>query len=142
VQAEIIFLLSGSGAASRRWYDRPLVPGHLFMVGDPKQAIYRFRGADIATYWQAREAIERQTTWSEFPRTSDREAQFFNISTIVSGHRSKRRKPDMSSWKQRGTMRSMGFRASPRSRSISFRSRGWMISAMRKRGSSLKPAQG
>lgn len=30
------------------------------MVGDPKQAIYRFRGADIATYLQAREAVERQ----------------------------------------------------------------------------------
>lgn len=60
VQAEIIFLLSGSGAAAGRWYDRPLMPGHLFMVGDPKQAIYRFRGADIATYRQAREAIERQ----------------------------------------------------------------------------------
>ncbi len=60
VQAEIIFLLAGSGAASGHWYDRPLMPGHLFMVGDPKQAIYRFRGADIATYRQAREAIERQ----------------------------------------------------------------------------------
>jgi len=30
------------------------------MVGDPKQAIYRFRGADIATYQLAREAIERR----------------------------------------------------------------------------------
>jgi CRISPR-associated exonuclease Cas4 len=60
VQAEIIFLLAGSGAASGHWYDRPLMPGHLFMVGDPKQAIYRFRGADIATYRQAREVVERQ----------------------------------------------------------------------------------
>jgi ATP-dependent exoDNAse (exonuclease V) beta subunit len=30
------------------------------MVGDPKQAIYRFRGADISSYTQARAAIERQ----------------------------------------------------------------------------------
>lgn len=37
-----------------------MLPGSLFMVGDPKQAIYRFRGADIATYRLAREAVERQ----------------------------------------------------------------------------------
>jgi CRISPR-associated exonuclease Cas4 len=37
-----------------------LLPGRLFMVGDPRQAIYRFRGADIATYRQAREAVEQQ----------------------------------------------------------------------------------
>jgi len=30
----------------------------LFMIGDPKQAIYSFRGADIHTYLQAREATE------------------------------------------------------------------------------------
>ena len=29
-------------------------PGSLFMIGDPKQAIYSFRGADIFTYIQAR----------------------------------------------------------------------------------------
>ncbi|NOQ46000.1 MAG: exodeoxyribonuclease V subunit beta [Desulfobulbaceae bacterium] len=29
-------------------------PGTLFMIGDPKQAIYSFRGADIFTYLQAR----------------------------------------------------------------------------------------
>ena len=43
-----------------RWHERRLLPGRLFMVGDPKQAIYRFRGADIATYRLARAAIERQ----------------------------------------------------------------------------------
>ena len=32
-------------------------PGALFLVGDPKQAIYRFRGADIAAYVGAREAF-------------------------------------------------------------------------------------
>jgi len=29
--------------------------GHLIMIGDPKQAIYRFRGGDIDTYLEARE---------------------------------------------------------------------------------------
>jgi exodeoxyribonuclease-5 len=32
-------------------------PGALFMVGDPKQAIYRFRGADVATYVAMRELM-------------------------------------------------------------------------------------
>jgi ATP-dependent helicase/nuclease subunit A len=31
------------------------LPGHLVVVGDPKQAIYSFRGADVDTYLQARD---------------------------------------------------------------------------------------
>jgi len=32
----------------------------LFLIGDPKQAIYAFRGADIFTYMEARDQAERQ----------------------------------------------------------------------------------
>lgn len=57
VQSEILFRIAGSSAAER-WTDTVLRPGALFMVGDPKQAIYRFRGADIEVYHLARRNIE------------------------------------------------------------------------------------
>ncbi|HMF95308.1 MAG TPA: 3'-5' exonuclease, partial [Vicinamibacterales bacterium] len=34
--------------------------GKLFIVGDPKQAIYRFRGTDVATYWRVRDALRER----------------------------------------------------------------------------------
>ena len=36
-------------------------PGALFLVGDPKQAIYRFRGADIEAYALAKAVIAKAT---------------------------------------------------------------------------------
>lgn len=60
VQAEILFLLCGMADDAPAWHERRLEPGHLFLVGDPKQAIYRFRGADLATYLTVRRAIEEQ----------------------------------------------------------------------------------
>ncbi|WOH53221.1 exodeoxyribonuclease V subunit beta [Bradyrhizobium sp. sBnM-33] len=60
VQAEIIFLLCSGAEDGTAWHRRPLRPGQLFVVGDPKQAIYRFRGADLATYLTVRQAIEDQ----------------------------------------------------------------------------------
>ena len=60
VQAEIMFLLAAgedpSGAAGPAdWRALPLRPGALFVVGDPKQSIYRFRRADIEIYNHVRE---------------------------------------------------------------------------------------
>jgi CRISPR-associated exonuclease Cas4 len=60
IQCEIVFLLTSSNEAGGPWHERRLLPGRLFMVGDPKQAIYRFRGADVATYRKARRAVEHQ----------------------------------------------------------------------------------
>ncbi|WP_352340106.1 UvrD-helicase domain-containing protein, partial [Psychrobacter sp. 16-MNA-CIBAN-0192] len=46
----------------------------LAMIGDPKQAIYGFRGADIFTYIGAKEAVEQSqqfTLGTNFRSSSD-----------------------------------------------------------------------
>jgi exodeoxyribonuclease-5 len=60
LQAEILFRLCGKGEVSQPWEEWRLRPGQLFIVGDPKQSIFRFRFADINTYLRARQAIELQ----------------------------------------------------------------------------------
>ena len=44
--------------------------GSLFLIGDPKQSIYRFRGADLHTYKKARDAADRRHTLAENHRSS------------------------------------------------------------------------
>ena len=59
VQVELLWRLCGEGEPGQPWQDQILRDGALFCVGDPKQAIYRFRGADVNTYMAAREEIRR-----------------------------------------------------------------------------------
>lgn len=58
IQAEVILLLAGAPSAERDWTRVALRPGALFVVGDPKQSIYRFRRADIDIYQRVRQRIE------------------------------------------------------------------------------------
>ncbi len=51
VQAEILLLLAAADEREADWQRARPSPGKLFIVGDPKQAIYRFRGTDVGTYW-------------------------------------------------------------------------------------------
>ena len=63
LQTEIFWRLCGepsNDGDTDDWTAFTLRPGALFLVGDPKQAIYRFRGADIAAYVTAREAFRAQ----------------------------------------------------------------------------------
>ena len=69
IQAEMMLLLTASDmdTAGLDWLDCVPREGALFVVGDPKQSIYRFRRADIATYnlvkekfqqWEGAEVLE------------------------------------------------------------------------------------
>ncbi len=58
LQSEILWRLCAEAPDSAApWTEWPLRPGSLFLVGDPKQAIYRFRGADVASYVAARDRL-------------------------------------------------------------------------------------
>ena len=50
LQAEILMLLASDSADATDYRELRTRPGKLFVVGDPKQAIYRFRRADVTLY--------------------------------------------------------------------------------------------
>jgi len=73
IQAEVMLLASADDPAETAWRACRPVPGSLFVVGDPKQSIYRFRRADIVTYNEVKRIIAAYgqvvTLWSNFRST-------------------------------------------------------------------------
>jgi ATP-dependent helicase/nuclease subunit A len=58
IQYEILlYLAEQPGQAAMDWRQVKVVPGKIFVVGDPKQSIYAFRRADIEAYLEVVEKI-------------------------------------------------------------------------------------
>jgi ATP-dependent exoDNAse (exonuclease V) beta subunit len=60
VQAEILTILSSDDPSVTEWRAARPLPGKLFLVGDPKQSIYRFRRADILFYQDICQELRRK----------------------------------------------------------------------------------
>ena len=61
LQMEILLRLSAADGGEEDWRSIRSVPGRLFVVGDPKQSIYRFRRADVESYRAAARGLERES---------------------------------------------------------------------------------
>ena len=72
LQAEILVLLSAGDPAESDWRRVHPQPGKLFIVGDPKQAIYRFRRADVETYREVCELLQERGAKRAYLHTSFR----------------------------------------------------------------------
>jgi ATP-dependent helicase/nuclease subunit A len=60
LQAEILLLLSAEDAAQSDWLKVAPKAGKLFVVGDPKQSVYKFRRADVVLYREIRDALQER----------------------------------------------------------------------------------
>lgn len=59
IQAQVLLYLTATDPRQQNWRLCRPAPGSLFVVGDPKQSIYRFRRADIEIYNEVKQIIER-----------------------------------------------------------------------------------
>ena len=60
LQAEILLLLAAGDPAEADWRKVSPTPGKLFVVGDPKQSVYKFRRADVVLYREIRDALQNR----------------------------------------------------------------------------------
>lgn len=79
MQAEIFFYLASENPVAK-WYECKPRPGSLFIVGDPKQSIYRFRSADVSSYLRVKGlfAENEKLTLSQNFRSKDTLINHFN----------------------------------------------------------------
>jgi ATP-dependent helicase/nuclease subunit A len=57
LQAELLLLLASEDPSEQDWSRVKPAAGKLFVVGDPKQSIYRFRRADVGVYQTVRDLL-------------------------------------------------------------------------------------
>jgi|APLak6261679142_1056127.scaffolds.fasta_scaffold00009_134 ATP-dependent exoDNAse (exonuclease V) beta subunit len=72
LQSEIVLLLSADDPKESEPFSSRPVPGKLFVVGDPKQSIYRFRRADILLYERVKKHLVAHQAEVVFLSTSFR----------------------------------------------------------------------
>jgi ATP-dependent helicase/nuclease subunit A len=60
LQAEILLLLAADDPAEADWRNVAPKPGKLFVVGDPKQSVYKFRRADVVLYRDIRDGLAQR----------------------------------------------------------------------------------
>lgn len=62
LQMKILFLLTAT-RQPENWFEADTAPNSLFLVGDPKQSIYRFRNADLRIYDQVKALANKDSKW-------------------------------------------------------------------------------
>jgi ATP-dependent exoDNAse (exonuclease V) beta subunit len=74
LQAELLMLLASADVSATDWLAVTPVPGKLFIVGDPKQSIYRFRRADVVLYQNVKRRLCERGAALEYLTVSFRAA--------------------------------------------------------------------
>ncbi len=72
LQAEMLLLLAADDPAESDWTKVRPIPGKLFIVGDPKQSIYRFRRADVSLYQSVKQRLVERGARLEYLTVSFR----------------------------------------------------------------------
>ena len=80
IQIELaVRIAAGGPGAEPRWEDVAVPAGRLFVVGDPKQSIYRFRRASIKTYLDAEGSIGESVSLTTNFRTVSPVLDWVNV---------------------------------------------------------------